>query len=222
MQVKTPLGSKKLLHHRIATVWISHYIASFAHLLKRVDFDAIVDHLGSTHIIKTKAEQATTRIKRLLELISSYSFNLYDMKGTDMILSDFLSQQKNNDSDPSEIIPISFNAYDILEEYRNIDICDRNDEKYLIQTCFQAKTSGTKLPEVHRVRKELNPNLRPEKQHAMPKQGITEKPWIGQGRAGFRRRRPEPDHINKSSDVTGRISGGSKIQIKLTEIPVSI
>ena len=35
----------------------------------------------------------------------------------------------------------------------------KNDEKYLIQTCSQAKTSGTKLPEVHRVRKELNPNL---------------------------------------------------------------
>ena len=27
-------------------------IASFAHLLKRVDFDAIVDHLALTHIIK--------------------------------------------------------------------------------------------------------------------------------------------------------------------------
>ena len=80
-----------------------------------------------------------------------------------MILSDFLSQQKNDDSDPSEIIPISFNAYDILEENRNIDICKRNDEKYLIQTHSQAKTSGTKLPEVHGVRKELNPNLRPEK-----------------------------------------------------------
>ena len=45
----------------------------------------------------------------------------------------------------------------------------------------------------------------------MPKQDITEKPWIGQGRAGLRRRRPEPDHINQPSDVTGRISGGSKI-----------
>ena len=45
----------------------------------------------------------------------------------------------------------------------------------------------------------------------MPKQGITEKPWIGQGRAGLRRRRPEPDHINQPSDVTGRISGRSKI-----------
>ena len=69
--------------------------------------------------------------------------------------------------------------------------------------------SGTKLPEVHGVRKELNPNLRPEKQHAMPKKGITEKPCIGQGRAGLRRK-PEPDCINQPSDVTGRISGGSK------------
>ena len=52
-------------------------IASFSHLLKRVDFNAVVDHLALTHIIKSKAEPATTRIKRLLELISLYSFNLY-------------------------------------------------------------------------------------------------------------------------------------------------
>ena len=51
-------------------------IAGFAHLLKRVDFNAIVDHLALKHIIKSKVELATTRIKRLLELISSYSFNL--------------------------------------------------------------------------------------------------------------------------------------------------
>ena len=42
-------------------------ITSFAHLLKRVDFDTIVDHLALTHIIKSKAEPGTTRIKRLLE-----------------------------------------------------------------------------------------------------------------------------------------------------------
>ena len=58
-------------------------IVSFSHLLKRVDFDAIVDHLALMHIIKNKVELATTRIKRLLELISSYSFNLYYMKGKD-------------------------------------------------------------------------------------------------------------------------------------------
>ena len=66
-------------------------IASFSHLLKRVDFDAIVDHLALTHIIKSKMEPANTRIKRLLDLISSYSFNLYYMKGKDMVLFDFLS-----------------------------------------------------------------------------------------------------------------------------------
>ena len=53
-----------------------------------------------THIIKSKAEPATTRIKRLLELISSYSFNLYYMKGKDMILSDFLSRQTHDTIDP--------------------------------------------------------------------------------------------------------------------------
>ena len=31
-------------------------IASFSHLLKKVDFDAIVDHLSLMHIIKSKAE----------------------------------------------------------------------------------------------------------------------------------------------------------------------
>ena len=56
-------------------------IASFLHLLKRVNFDAILDHLALTHIIKSKVEPTTTRIKRFLELISCYSFNLYYMKG---------------------------------------------------------------------------------------------------------------------------------------------
>ena len=46
-------------------------IASFSYLLKRVDFDSIVDHLALTHIIKSKVEPTATRIKRLLELISS-------------------------------------------------------------------------------------------------------------------------------------------------------
>ena len=65
-------------------------IASFAHLLRKVYFDAVVDHLAIMHIMRSKVEPATTRIKRLLEVLSSYSFNLYYIKGKDMILSDFL------------------------------------------------------------------------------------------------------------------------------------
>ena len=42
------------------------HIDRFAHLLKRVDFDATVDHLDLTHIIKSKAEPATIRIKKAI------------------------------------------------------------------------------------------------------------------------------------------------------------
>ena len=48
-------------------------ITSFAHLLKRVDFDAVVDHLAIMRIMKSKMEPATNKINRLLEIVSSYS-----------------------------------------------------------------------------------------------------------------------------------------------------
>ena len=67
--------------------------------------------------------------------------------------------------------------------------------------------SSTKLPEVHRVRKELNPNLRPEKQHAMPKKGMTEKLHIGQGRAGLRRKHA-PDHVTRRIPERSKMATG--------------
>ena len=90
-------------------------IAIFTHLLKRVKFDAIVDHLALTHIIIGKAEPATIRIKRLLDLLSSYSFNLYYIKGKDLILSNFLSRQKHDDGNPHEIIPVLFSMQGLLQ-----------------------------------------------------------------------------------------------------------
>ena len=64
--------------------------------------------------MKSTMEPATNRIKRLLEILSSYSFNLYYIKGKDMILSDFLSRQIEDDNNLHEIIPISFNIWEIL------------------------------------------------------------------------------------------------------------
>ena len=142
-----------------------------------------------------------TRIKRLLELISSYSFNLYYMKGKDIILSDFLSRQKNDNSNPHEIIPISFNICQILDgKYFN-------EEKYFIQTRSQTKSSGVKLLEVHGRGKNLDPNLKPEKQHAISKQGSMGRPHMGQGRAGIRRKRPDSINqtINQPSNLSWKI-----------------
>ena len=190
-------------------------ISSFSHLLKRVDFDVIVDHLALTHIIKSKTEPATARIKRSLELISSYSFNLYYIKGKDMILSDFLSRQNHNDSNPHEIIPISFNMYTLLhKKYYSIG----NTEHYLVPTHSKRKCSGIKLPKVHGMRKNLDPNILPEKQHTSPIKGNTEKPCIGQGRAGMRRRRPFPINqtIIQPSELSQKIPGAAEKETRIT------
>ena len=131
-------------------------IATFSHLLKKVDFNAIVDHLAIIHIMRSKAEPSTTRIKRLLELLSPYSFNLYYIKGKDFVLSDFLSRQKMDDSNPHELIPILFSFKSQVSDYFS---CIDNEinlpgkDKYLVQTRSQVRSSGIKLPEIHGTNK---------------------------------------------------------------------
>ena len=150
-------------------------IATFAHLLRKVDFDAIVDHLAITHIMRSKAEPATTRIKRLLELLSPYSFNLYYIKGKDMVLSDFLSRQKIDDSNPHELIPISFSLRDKVSDYfyhiDNENNLPRKD-RYLVQTRSQVRASGIRVPEIHGASKGLDPHVQPGKQKSFPIQTV--------------------------------------------------
>ena len=71
-----------------------------------------------------------------------------------------------------------------------------NIEMYYAKMRSQDKSSGIKLPEVHGVRKNLDPNVKPEEQHAIPKQGGAERLHTGQEGAGLRRKRPDP--INQS------------------------
>ena len=183
-------------------------IASFSHLLRKVDFDTIVDHLALTHSIKSKAVLATTSIKRLLELISSYSFNLYHTKGKDMILSDFLSRQKHDDSDPHDIIPISFNKHNVLhEKCCNLGMTDR----YLVQTWLQTKSRRIKLPEVHGVKKTSNMNTLAEKQKIAPqiKKNVKIEPRLGQGRPGIKCKKPQ---VTRNLDTaTDKLQGILKI-----------
>ena len=188
-------------------------IMTFSHLLKKVDFDAVDDHFPITHIMRSKAEPATTRIKRLIELLSPYSFNLYYIKGKDMVLSDFLSRQKNDNSNPCEIIPISFTLKSLAHEhFYHFDsmtgINEIETNKYQVQTRSQAKSSGFRVPEIHGVNKGINRHIKPGRQrplptlpmHSMPPTNLAQpvdkgpptypipKPGIGQGIAGLRRK----------------------------------
>ena len=92
-----------------------------------------------------------------------------------MILSDFLSRQMTNKSNPHEIIPISFDMKAILKDrYYNIG----NEIRYLVQTHSQAKDRGIKLPEVHSVDKGINPDIKPERQ-VLKSQNSVNKPKLG-------------------------------------------
>ena len=141
-------------------------------LLKHREFDAAVDHAAVAQIMKAKTEPATTSIMRLLDRLSAYSFNLYYVKGRDMILSDYLSRHRQKDLDPSELIPISFCC---LKTYRSI-IDDRiGEEIFCIKTRASTKASGGTVGEVHGAYKPLEPNYKPEHQSKSKLPSVTEK-----------------------------------------------
>ena len=128
-------------------------------LLKHREFDAAVDHVAIAQIMKAKTEPATPRIMRLLDRLSAYSFNLYYVKGRDMILSDYLSRHRQKDLDPSKLIPISFCC---LKVYRSF-IDDRiGEDIFYIKTRSSAKASGKQGGEVHGANKPVDPNYKPE------------------------------------------------------------
>ena len=129
-----------------------------------------------------------------------------------MVLSDFLSRQKTDNSNPHAIVPISFSLRRILHKNRICDLTktiDLRTDKYLVQTRSQAKSSGIKVPEVQGVNKGLILHVKPEKSVAvliacpippthytpstdqrLPTNAVPPlpKPRIGQGRAGIRRK----------------------------------
>ena len=141
-------------------------------LLKHREFDAAVDHAAVAQIVKAKTEPATTRIMKLLDRLSAYSFNLYYVKGRDMILSDYLSRHRQKDLDPSELIPISFCC---LRMYMNITDDKISEEIFCVKTRASTKASGKTVGEIHGADKPLDPNYKPEHQSKSKLPSVTGK-----------------------------------------------
>ena len=102
------------------------------HLLHRVEFECAVDHRAIPYIMKAKTHTATTRIMRLLEILSGYAFNLHFVKGKDMKICDLLSRIDVDKGDPGEVIPISLNSFAILNVVRKVTLSTAN--KLMITT----------------------------------------------------------------------------------------
>ena len=178
-------------------------------LLKHREFDVAVDHVTVTQILKAKTEPATTRIMRLLDRLAAYSFNLYYVKGRDMIMADYLSCHWIKDSDTSELIPISFcpmTAY-----YRYLE-----ENAYCIGTRASAKVAGEVAPKVHAADKPLDPNLKPEHQSRSTR--VTGTPNKSPQKSGPSRL-PSPTVSPRPIQASPAHHGGARPKESFTAIP---
>ena len=127
-------------------------------IIRHREFDAVVDHTAVAQIMKAKAEPATTHIKCLLKRLASYSFNLYYVKGRDMILADYLSCHHRRYDDPNDLIPISFRLTHL------VDIDPATPRCLPMLTRHLAKAIGVEPPPVHGAEKGIDPHKKPEHQ----------------------------------------------------------
>ena len=160
--------------------------------LGRKDFDAAVDHRAIPYIMKSKELPTTDRIIRILQRLGRFSFHLYYVKGKDMILCDFLSRSKCDDTDPHNLIPIAFhqmelepvqfNPNEILEYFYSLEelgyciVVEKlePEQKYFIMTRSAAQQTGANIPKVHGADKPLDPDLKPEKDKVLQKQVLAQ------------------------------------------------
>ena len=91
-------------------------IGIWKNILKHREFDGAVDHAAVTQILKAKTEPVTPRIMHLLDRLSSYSFNLYYVKGRDMIIVDYVSRHRQPDNDLIRINSHQFLSHDHSHE----------------------------------------------------------------------------------------------------------
>ena len=188
----------------------------WGHLLHRVEFDCAVDHRAIPYIMKAKTLPATTRIMRLLEILSGYAFNLYFVKGKDMKICDFLSRIDVDRGNPGEVIPISFNSFSMLNIMRKVTLHQAN--KLLVTTRSKTKAEGAVLPPVHGVQKHLDPAIKPEHDKPVPDQNKQEGPTSADTRPKvlLRPRLPASQLVKKKLiDKSIRLLSKPKPQIRI-------
>ena len=108
--------------------------------------------------MKAKHPPHTDRVSVLLGKLLDKPFDLYYVKGKDLILADFLRRIKTDRSDPGEVIPISF-----INERQSL-----GDLTYHLNsgrvTRSAAKCEGLSMPTIHSHSKQLDPHRKPEHQ----------------------------------------------------------
>ena len=135
----------------------------------KAEIDLAVDHKAVVQIMKAKHPPVSPRVEVLLEKMLSDPFNLYYVKGKDLILADFLSCIRSDRSDPNEVIPISF--ADMKARFGHPALCFHG-----CVTRSTAKREGLVMLTIHGSDKLLDPHRKPEHQTDLTPRSIPSAP----------------------------------------------
>lgn len=100
---KLPLSCKNFSVSELEARGLIEGIKAFKYLLKGTHFKAFVDHSSLVQILKSKTEPPTSRLKRYVEILSDYVFDLGFRKGSSLYLTDFLSRNPNEYDTPETV-----------------------------------------------------------------------------------------------------------------------
>ena len=93
---------------RLELTGVMANVAAFKPLLRNANFHVFCDHSALVYILKAKREPPILRLKKLIENLSEYKFDIYFLKGKEIHTSDFLSRYPDDEGSPNEIIPTAF------------------------------------------------------------------------------------------------------------------
>ena len=154
----------------------------------KAEIDVAVDHKVVVQIMKAKHPPVSPHVEVLLEKMLSDPFNLYYVKGKDLILADFLSRIRSDHSDPNEVIPISL--VDMKARLRHPTLHFHG--RVMRST---AKREGLVMPTIHGSNKLLDPHRKPEHQTDLTPRNMPSAPPTHSSKA-FQADRDSPFHYS--------------------------
>ena len=106
---KLPLSAQRYSISELELTGIYANVLAFKHLLRNVHFTLYCDHSALVHIMNGKKEPPTLRLKKLIENLSDFKFDIKFLRGKYMFVSDFLSRHLDNEESCNDpIIPVAF------------------------------------------------------------------------------------------------------------------
>ena len=106
---KLPLSAQRYGISELELTGIYANVLAFKHLLRNVHFTLYCDHSALVHIMNGKKEPPTLRLKKLIENLSDFKFDIKFLRGKDMFVSDFLSRHPDSEESCNDpIIPVAF------------------------------------------------------------------------------------------------------------------